>query len=134
MIARSLSCIMLIDNNPDDNYYHRRVIQKQEASVQVLEMNSATDALFYLQSTVANIVKPDLIFLDINMPGVNGWDFIEQYGAIKKTLNNPLIIMLTTSENPDDRKRAMLSGDIIDCMTKPLTVDMLTSIKKSFFK
>jgi CheY-like chemotaxis protein len=133
MIKRQLLCIMLIDNNPDDNYYHRRVIQKQEPTLQVLEMNSATDALTWLQSPETNIPQPDLIFLDINMPGVNGWDFIEQYGAKKQQLHDPLIIMLTTSENPDDRKRAMLSGDIADCMTKPLTADMLQDIRKKFF-
>jgi CheY-like chemotaxis protein len=134
MIKRSLSCIMLIDNNPDDNYYHRRVIQKQEPSVKVLEMDSATDALIYLQSAETNRVQPDLIFLDINMPGVNGWDFIEKYAAQKQLLHGPLIIMLTTSENPDDRKRALLSGDITDCLTKPLTIEMLKSIRQKFFE
>jgi CheY-like chemotaxis protein len=134
MIKRSLSCIMLIDNNPDDNYYHRRVIQKHDPSLKVIEMDSATDALHYLQSAEINSIQPDLIFLDINMPGVNGWDFIEQHREKKQRLHDPLIIMLTTSENPDDIRRARLSGDVIDCMTKPLTIEMLKSVNKKYFE
>lgn len=132
MIKRNLSCIMLIDNNPDDNFYHRRIIAKNQPSITVLVMISANDALIYLRSE-EQLVQPDLIFLDINMPGVNGWEFIEQYKGQKSLLYSPLIVMLTTSENPDDRKKALQSGTITYCLTKPLTADMLIDIKSRFF-
>lgn len=128
-------CIMLIDNNPDDNFYHSRVIKKKDPSVEVLVMSSATDALDYLQTADENKRQPDLIFLDINMPGMNGWDFMERYQLQmpKSEGEAPVIIMLTTSENPDDRRRAMQSGAITDYMTKPLTLEMLASIDINFF-
>ncbi len=124
---------MLIDNNPDDNFYHSRIIKKTDPSVQVLVMASATEALKYLQAAGAQSIQPDLIFLDINMPGINGWDFMQQLQMQKPLPNPPLIIMLTTSENPDDRKKALQSGAIADCMTKPLTVEMLNAIMQKFF-
>lgn len=131
MKTRKLTCIMLIDNNPDDNFYHSRIIKKTDPSIQVLVMASATEALKYLQS--AETIQPNLILLDINMPGINGWDFMELYQMQKSLSNASLIIMLTTSENPDDRKRALESGTIADCLTKPLTAEMLKVIKEKFF-
>ena len=133
MKTRKLACIMLIDNNPDDNFYHARVIKKKDPAKQVLVMASATEALKYLASADAQKLYPDLIFLDINMPGINGWDFMERYQTQKPLAVAPIIIMLTTSENPDDRKRALQSGAITDYMTKPLTVEMLAAIDADFF-
>jgi CheY-like chemotaxis protein len=135
MSTRKPGCIMLIDNNPDDNFYHTRVIKKKDPSVEVLVMSSATDALAYLQAPDKNKRQPDLIFLDINMPGMNGWDFMERYQLqVPKSEGEALvIIMLTTSENPDDRRRALQSGAITAYMTKPLTLDMLASIDGNFF-
>lgn len=132
-MKRKLDCIMLIDNNPDDNFYHTRIIQKTDPSVFVLVMASATEALAYLESADLQKTKPDLIFLDINMPGMNGWDFMQRFQMQKNEPFTPLIIMLTTSENPDDRKKALVSGAIADFMTKPLTIHMLTAIKERHF-
>lgn len=128
-----LNCIMLIDNNADDNFYHKRVIKKNDTTQEVLVMSSALEALQYLETDHAQNIQPDLIFLDINMPGINGWDFIERYQLITNSFTQPLIIMLTTSENPDDRIKALQNPAIADLMTKPLTVSMLKSIKDRFF-
>jgi CheY-like chemotaxis protein len=125
-----LTCIMLIDNNADDNFYHKRVIKKTDDTIEVLVMSSASDALLYLQT---ENIQPDLILLDINMPGINGWDFMDRYQLISNQLTKPVLIMLTTSENPDDRLKALQSGAIADLMTKPLTADLLNAIKHRFF-
>lgn len=125
-----LSCIMLVDNNPDDNFFHTRIINRSYPSIKVLTMNSATAALNYIQGCGKADPKPDLILLDINMPGTNGWEFAQAYHAMK---GKAVIIMLTTSENPDDRLNALASPIIADLFTKPLTSAMLEDMHQKYF-
>jgi CheY-like chemotaxis protein len=116
---------MLIDDNADDNFYHERVIRKNQAAEKVISEQSAEAALEYLRNEGNN--KPDIIFLDINMPRMNGWEFLHEYSKLAKHLQgSAIIIMLTTSENPDDRLKAR---DIVfDFKTKPLTKEMLEEV------
>jgi CheY-like chemotaxis protein len=78
---------------------------------------------------------PELIFLDINMPKMNGWEFIEEYSRLK--LNGDgrtVIIMLTTSMNPLDLEKSKKSPHIAAFKTKPLNAEMLAEIYASFFQ
>ena len=127
---KKLNCIMLIDDNPDDNFFHERVIKKCDAAENVIIMQSASVALEYLKSNPA--MSPDLIFLDINMPGMNGWEFLEEYNMLDKSLNyQVIVIMLTTSENPDDQIKAV--NITTDFKSKPLTKLMLEEIIEKHF-
>ena len=129
MIQR-LKCVMLIDDNDDDNFYHERIIKRNNAAELVLVENSAEDALNHLKTQDVNI--PDLIFLDINMPGMNGWEFIREYSKLDKGLQGRVVIvMLTTSENPDDKITA--ENIKIDFKTKPLSKEMLEEITRIYF-
>lgn len=126
---------MLIDDNSDDNFCHERVIKKSNSAEIVLTKVRAIDALTYLQSnTDHQYTHPDLIFLDINMPGMNGWDFLQEYNMLDKQLQSEVIvIMLTTSENPDDKIKSMELNVVSDFKTKPLTKEMLGDIITKYF-
>ena len=77
-------------------------------------------------------MQPDLIFLDINMPGMNGWEFLEEYNRLNKKLHGQvIIIMLTTSDNPDDAERSKTWNFISDYITKPLTHEIMNNIIKN---
>lgn len=120
------------DDNKDDNFFHERVIRKNFAANTIIVKQSAIDALEYFKKK--ETLHPDLIFLDINMPAMNGWEFLEEYARLeidKKTY--PIIIMLTTSENPDDKARAFTCKTVSDFKTKPLTKEMLEEILNMFF-
>jgi CheY-like chemotaxis protein len=123
---------MLIDDNKDDNFFHERVIRKNFAANTILVKQSASDALEYFKQR--EFLYPDLIFLDINMPAINGWEFLEEYERrLNDSATHPIIIMLTTSENTDDRARAFTYKIVSEYKTKPLTKDMLEEILNLFF-
>lgn len=133
--ALQLNCIMLIDDNKLDNFYHERVIRKHNAAKHVVVKESGEEALAYLRNKQHNPadMHPELIFLDINMPGMNGWEFIEEYKKLDKELQSKMVVvMLTTSENPDDMEKAKANGVLFAFKTKPLTIEMLTEIMERF--
>ena len=121
-MSKELGCIMLIDDNPDDNFFHEREIKKYSRSTKVITKESGIGAFEYLQTK--KDPYPNLIFLDINMPGMNGWEFLQAYRNLDKSLQTQIIIMLTTSENPDDATRAKGFGYVSDYLTKPLTKEV----------
>src|SRR6476646_5150062 len=102
-----VKCIMLVDDNADDNFYHERVIRKSNVADNVISKQTGIDALDYLRSKKENDnMHPNLIFLDINMPGMNGWEFLEEYNKLDaKFQSQALVVMLTTSGNPDDKDK-----------------------------
>ncbi|MBV9987064.1 MAG: response regulator [Chitinophagaceae bacterium] len=130
---RRLNCIMLVDDNPDDNFFHERVILKNQFAGKVIALTSGYQALEYLKTQYAGgMTGPELIFLDINMPGMNGWEFLNELRNLQ--LPRPaVIIMLTTSENPLDKERAAGENIITDFRTKPLSEAMLAEIIETHF-
>ena len=126
---------MLVDDNPDDNFFHEREIKQNNPDNIVITQNTAAKALEYLKSTSAEHPHPDLIFLDINMPRMNGWEFLEEYNRLDEKLRSrALIIMLTTSENPDDLAKAKGWGFVADYRSKPLTEKMMEEIINKYFQ
>jgi CheY-like chemotaxis protein len=130
-----LRCIMLVDDNHDDNFFHEREIKKNNHATIVITKNTGLEALEYLKSKKdITQVQPDLIFLDINMPGMNGWEFLKEYNRLDKKLQSQvIIIMLTTSDNPDDEARSKTWNFVSDYLTKPLTKEILEVIVNKYF-
>lgn len=134
-MSRKLKCIMLVDDNQDDNFFHERVIQRSGVADIVIAKQTGVEALEFLKSRNDNEDQhPDLIFLDINMPGMNGWEFLEEYGKLDKQFQSKaIVIMLTTSDNPDDKMRAKTMNMASDFKTKPLSHEMLKEIMEKYF-
>lgn len=129
-MTKKVNCIMLIDDNPDDNFFHKRAITKSGMADHVLIMQTAMEALDYFsQHNEADWVSPDLVFLDINMPGMTGWEFLEEYDKLALSDDHHVIVvMLTTSENPDDIIKAGGIRHVSSYYTKPLTAEMLQEV------
>lgn len=131
----TLKCILLIDDNPDDNFFHEREILKSNTGTTVITRESARDALEYLKTKESNdYCHPDLIFLDINMPGMNGWEFLEAYDKLDKEIQSrAIIIMLTTSDYFADVTKSKTWDFVSDFITKPLTKEMMKDITDKYF-
>jgi CheY-like chemotaxis protein len=124
---KKLKCILLVDDNDADNNYHRIVIEEMEIVEHIEIAMNGFDALKYLRD--GNHAPPELIFLDINMPAMNGWEFLEEYKELDESRKARMtIIMLTTSNNPEDRKRAERINEITAFTVKPLTDEALRKI------
>lgn len=127
---KKLNCILLIDDDEIANYISASVVRRVDCAESVVTVQSGQAALDYLTTEVGGTFpQPDLIFLDINMPGMNGWQFLEHYQKLKKSQQGKVIVvMLTSSVNPDDLEKARSIHEISEFKTKPMTEDMLKEI------
>ena len=127
---------MLVDDNESDNFFHQLTIENSNCAEKIICFNMAKDALAYLENNQAPIyVQPDIIFLDINMPGMNGWEFLEAYEKLEDELKSRMvIIMLTTSLSLDDRERAERYASIDEYRNKPLSEEYLTELVEKYFR
>jgi len=123
---------MLVDDDEDDNFFHEMEIVNNHLAEAVLVEDSGRKALDYLRS--GKEPHSDLIFLDINMPGMSGWEFLDEYNKLDKDLQSKaMIFMLSTSENPADAQRARGWDFVTDYITKPLTKEVIEGIIAKYF-
>jgi CheY-like chemotaxis protein len=133
-MKQKLNSILLIDDDKATNFMHTYLIKKTLVVDTVISKLNGEEAIAYLTTKKdGEYPQPDLIFLDINMPVMNGWEFIEEYKKSNFSKKSVLIIMLTTSLNPIERKRAEKIEIISGFVTKPLTAEYLQDIVKSYF-
>ncbi|MEZ0487665.1 response regulator [Fibrella aquatica] len=127
---KQLECILLVDDDPDDNYIHQLVITDWGKCNHVRVSENGTEALTYLSNTTdPTYIRPEVILLDINMPGMNGFEFLEEYHRLDANLKSNLVVMmLTTSLNPSDEQRAEQFNEVTGYRNKPLTKAMLDDV------
>ncbi len=135
-MERKLNCVLLIDDDEPTNFLNQVIIERAGCAEEIKTVQSGREALEYLMQASSNqtFPCPDLIFLDINMPAMNGWEFLERYAHLPAHQKaNVVIVMLTTSLNPDDRAKAHEISEVTGFETKPLTVDKLQALLEKYF-
>lgn len=132
-MRKKLSTILLIDDDHDDNFYHELIINEMAIADSVDMVGNGIEALEYL--TTAGRVPPELVFLDLNMPKMNGWEFLEKYEKLDLGQKAKVVILiLSTSANPDDIQRSKEIEAVSGYESKPLSKKMLTEILEEHFK
>jgi CheY-like chemotaxis protein len=126
-----LNCILLIDDDEPTNFLNRLTLEQVGCARRIHTAQSGQEALDYLRDTAS---RPDLIFLDINMPAMDGWEFLDRYRTLPPARKADIVlIMLTTSLNPDDEKRTLAIPEVTGFEHKPLGHDQLNGLLKKYF-
>ncbi len=129
-MKKKINSILLIDDDEDDNYFHQLILSEMNVTDNIQIAKNGVEALEILKKYET---PPELIFLDINMPKMNGWEFLEEYAKLPSDHKAKAIVaMLTTSQNPADKTKAK-DYSIESFYSKPLTPGMLTEILNNYF-
>lgn len=139
-MKRKLMCILFIDDDEPTNFLNKLIVDEMRCAEHVQIVHSGREALDYLTQSGAyknnnnHYPRPDLIFLDINMPGMDGWEFLDHYKKLPDNQKgNIVMVMLTTSLNPDDAKAAQQYDEISGFENKPLQQNVIEKILYDFF-
>lgn len=124
---------MLVDDDEHTNFLNKTIIRHAKFADEVRAELSASDALSYINDGKEEGDLPELIFLDINMPLMDGWDFIKKYSELSLNGSTPKVIMLTSSINPKDEQRAADIKEITGFRSKPLSHEVLEDIYDLYF-
>ena len=136
---KKLNCILLVDDSPSDNEFHSIVIKDAGVCNHIRIAEDGVLALEYVKKSLLpgneiDYPKADLILLDINMPRMNGFEFLDAYTKLDDVYKSTIVIaMLTTSLSPADRDRAVQTEKVSEFQNKPLTKDMLNKILEKYF-
>lgn len=120
-----LNYLLLIDDDEPTNYYHNILIEESGLVAKWDIVNTPTEAL---DTLVNNELIPDVILLDINMPKMDGWEFLDAYAQLAPNRICKYIIMLTTSLSTIDEKRGMEHPMVQSFFTKPLTEEIIQKV------
>lgn len=129
--------VLLVDDDKATNIYNEYKLKQLGLCKSIDVATNGQEAIDFLKSTDehGNHPQPDLIFLDINMPIMNGWEFLESYERLdEKEKGNVILIMLTTSVNEDDYKKAKQNPNINGFKSKPLTAEMMQEIISEYWE
>ncbi|MCX6290217.1 MAG: response regulator [Bacteroidetes bacterium] len=122
--------IMLIDDTPEDLYINHRVLKKHAVYKEVIQFSMATDAILHLQNEeLEHSAIPDIIFLDIHMPLMNGFEFLDAFDALPAPVKHKCkIFILSSSFDQDDIERSKNNPYVKQFFEKPLTKEVLEKV------
>lgn len=130
-LTKTTDLVMLVDDNDTDNFISKRIIEITKFSNRVEVKNSGKSALDYLREN-QNIIEnlPNIVFLDINMPIVDGFVFLYEFDKFNELVKNKCkIIILSSSDNKRDIDKIVNNNHVIKFITKPLTESALDEIR-----
>ena len=133
-MVKKLPIIGIID---DDTIYHfilTSIINKNKLAESILSFLDGEKAIQYLRDNKTRNEKiPDVLFLDVNMPIMDGWMFIEEYARIKMNITKKMLVfMLSSSANPIDIERADKISEISNYIIKPINLEEVKIIFDSY--
>lgn len=137
-----LNCILLVDDDASTNFLHRLIIERAHvtsAVESVLNGREAMDLLTcqnaYANRPLGHCSSPELIFLDLHMPEMNGWEFLDSYEAHFKNNGPSKVLVVLTSSLTDSVKQGLYKARPmnVELLEKPLKKDSLLKIVNSYF-
>ena len=136
MKNRSEIYVALVDDDNATNYLNQIILKQSGILRSPNVFINGRSCLDFIQEKInGKDDLPDLIFLDLNMPGMDGWEFINEYEKMFEHYPNkyPILIILSTSQNPADLKRAAESSLVSHYLVKPLEKEKIFECFDRYF-
>lgn len=122
--------VLLVEDDPITIMVCDRIIKMTSFADKVKSCENGKIAIDYLSGLAENNSIPKIIFLDINMPVMNGWDFLEEFERIRSRFNLlPRIYLLSSTVDPEDYNKAKSFTLVADFISKPLSKEALQKIE-----
>lgn len=131
---RTINSVILIDDDRIFNLINEQTIHSSNFAIRVKAYTNAEVSLKELNDILQNNPEdfPEVIFLDINMPVMDGWQFLEKYKQLPADkIKNCKVYILTSSIDPNDMEKSRTYASVKDFITKPLTVEKLNKLRES---
>jgi two-component system, NarL family, nitrate/nitrite response regulator NarL len=129
-MRRLVEKTVLIDDSDIDLFIQRRFLEVYNFSNELLLYKSAEEALGWLQNLNGD-AAPDVIFLDLNMPEIDGFSFLKNFRELPdKIKEKSKIVVLTSSNSSKDREQAFAFKNVIQFITKPLKQTDIEELKR----
>ena len=123
--------VLLVDDDDIVNSINSVIIKHARFADEVESINNVPNAIEFLSKTKDSEDRPEVIFLDLNMPDKDGWDFMEEYEKLEMN-GATKVIMLTSSISAKDEERASSTSHITAFISKPLSPELLENIYESY--
>ena len=137
---KKLAGILLIDDDDTTNFLNQRLLDRMGVTDNIRTFENGKQAFDYLynvsnnnyEQNNRNYFKPELIFLDINMPVMDGFEMLELYERLDKEFRDNIVMtVLTTSTHPQDTESAKMFA--AEYITKPLTPEKVNALLEKYF-
>ena len=123
---------ILVDDDPINNLLCSTIIDRVIPGVEIAKFTEPEKGFEFLKYTAGNVLKTKaILYLDINMPGMNGWEFMEAFETLDKNTREQIIVyILSSSIDPRDMEKAKNNKNIVDYFVKPLRKENVLSAQK----
>jgi CheY-like chemotaxis protein len=120
---------IVVDDDPINNIICSKLIKKALEIAEVKTIQIAEEGLNYIEHEYSAICEPAILFLDINMPGITGWEFLERYHRLKEEIKKHITVyILSSSLDPQDIEKARVDKAVKGFLSKPLYIDLIREI------
>ncbi|MCA6421986.1 MAG: response regulator [Flavobacterium sp.] len=135
-----IDSIFCVDDDPITLMLFKKVIERTEFSKEIHTANNGEEAIQYFDELAKkrkvnlNISYPKLTFLDLNMPIMNGWEFLEIYAqkGYPNLFNESKFIVLSSTIDPQDVNKTKIYSVVVDFLSKPISIEMIKNLKETY--
>ena len=132
-VLKKPDLVLLIDDDEAVNMLNTIILRKSGLAENIVAVQSGEKGLEALTDFKTENKWPGIIFVDINMPGICGWEFIERFKKeFVQFKDRCLICVLSSSLDPRDRENAKNSDMVDSYLSKPLSIDVVASLGKMY--